>query len=125
MIENNEIFNCKPGFQKKQFLKLKKGDLKISFDIDLHGKSLVEAEEFLNVMLPKLQLDGNLIGLIIHGKGYGSGKEGPKLKNFISQYLDYNQNVLAYHSATRKDGGTGAVYIQLKNINKTYEKKNI
>ena len=117
MIENNVLTNCKPGFQKKRFQKLKKGELNISFEIDLHGKNLIEAENFLDIWLPKLQMEDNLVGIIIHGKGYGSGPNGPKLKNFVDQYLQYNPNILAYHSAKKKDGGTGAVYIQLKKIN--------
>ena len=116
MIENNVIGNCKPGFQKKRFQKLKRGEVNIDFDIDLHGKSILEAENFLDIYIPKLQLDNRLVGIIIHGKGYGSGKEGPKLKSFVAEYLDYNPNVLAYHSTVQKDGGTGAVYIQLKKI---------
>ena len=117
MIENNIIGICKPGFQKKRYQKLKKGELNIAFEIDLHGKNLIEAENFLDIWLPKLQMEDNLVGIIIHGKGYGSGLEGPKLKSFVDQYLQYNPNVLAYHSAIQKDGGTGGVYVQLKNIN--------
>jgi len=117
MIENNTIGYCKPGFQKKRFQKLKKGELEIAFEIDLHGKNLIEAEDFLDNYIPKLQITKNLVGIIIHGKGHGSGKDGPKLKTFVDQYLQCNTNVLAYHSAQQKDGGTGAVYIQLKNIN--------
>ena len=75
-----------------------------------------EAENFLDIWLPKLQMEDNLVGIIIHGKGYGSGPNGPKLKNFVDQYLQYNPNILAYHSAQQKDGGTGAVYIQLKKM---------
>ena len=117
MMENKIIGSCKPGFQKKKFQKLKKGELYIAFEIDLHGKTIMESENFLDIWIPKLQLENNLIGIIIHGKGYGSGPEGPKLKNFVDQYLQYNPNILAYHSAQQKDGGTGAVYIQLKKIN--------
>ena len=43
MIKNSTIGNCKPGFQKKRFQKLKKGELNIAFEIDLHGKNLIEA----------------------------------------------------------------------------------
>ena len=117
MIENNVIGNCKPGFQKKRFQKLKRGEIPITFQIDLHGYTLFEAENYLANVLPKCQLDGNLVGIIVHGKGYGSGDRGPKLKGFVAEYLDYNTQVLAYHSAIQKDGGTGAVYILLKNIN--------
>jgi DNA-nicking Smr family endonuclease len=117
MIENNIIGRSKPGIQKKKFQKLKKGDIDIIFEIDLHGKTIIESENFLDIWLPRLQMENKLSGIIIHGKGYGSGAEGPKLKKFVDQYLQYNPNILAYHSAQQKDGGTGAVYILLKNIN--------
>ena len=96
MIKNDIIGNCKPGFQKKKFQKLKKGELNLGFEIDLHGKNLIEAENFLDIWLPKLQMEDNLAGIIIHGKGYGSGIEGPKLKNFVDQYLQYNPKYCQY-----------------------------
>ena len=117
MIDNSVIGNCKPGFQKKRFQKLKRGEIPITFKIELHHHTEIEAKNKLDNVLPKCQLDGDLVGLIIHGKGYGSGADGPKLKGFVVQYLDYNSQILAYHSAQQRDGGTGAVYIQLKNIN--------
>ena len=117
MIENSVIGNCKPGFQKKRFQKLKRGEIPITFEIELHVHTVIEAENKLDNVLPKCQLNGDLVGLIIHGKGYGSGEGGPKLKGFVAQYLDNNSQILAYHSAQQRDGGTGAVYIQLKNNN--------
>ena len=38
------------------------------FEIDLHGKNLIEAENFLDIWLPKLQMEDNLVGIIIHGR---------------------------------------------------------
>ena len=117
MIDNSVIGNCKPGFQKKRFQKLKRGEIPYTFKIELHHHTEIQAKNKLDDVLPQCQLDGDLVGLIIHGKGIGSGADGPKLKGLVDQYLQYNPNVLAYHSAIQKDGGTGAVYVQLKNIN--------
>ena len=79
MIENKIIGSCKPGFQKKMFQNLNKGELDIAVEIDLHGKTLIESENFLDIWIPKMQFENNLVGIIIHGKGYGSGTKGPKL----------------------------------------------
>ena len=62
-MENKIIGSCKPGFQKKRFQKLKKGELDIAFEIDLHGKTLIESENFLDIWIPKMQFDNNLVGI--------------------------------------------------------------
>ena len=41
------------------------------------------------------------------------------IKKLVDDFLQNDPNVLAYHSAQPKDGGTGAVYVHLKNINKS------
>ena len=97
--------------------KLKKGFWAVQGTIDLHGLVSEEAKEYVVNFIHECKRKKVRCIRIIHGKGYGSGLEGPKLKSFVDQYLQYNPNVLAYHSAIQKDGGTGAVYVQLKNIN--------
>ena len=46
-----------------------------------------KTKKLLDIWEPKLQIDGDVVGIIIHGKGYGSGPDGPKLINFVDQYL--------------------------------------
>ncbi len=52
---------------------------------------------------------------VIHGKGLGSGDRGPVLKNKVCKWLKRHAAILAYCSALRMHGGTGAVYVLLKN----------
>ena len=113
MDENTIIGCCKSGYQKNKFKKLKKGDLNIQDELDLHGCSAYEAEVMIGVRIPQWQLNNQLVILIQHGKGKGI------LKKLVDDFLQNDPNVLAYHSAQPKDGGTGAVYVHLKNINKS------
>ena len=117
MIENNIIGICKPGFQKKRYQKLKKGELNIAFEIDLHGKNLIEAENFLDIWLPKLQMEDNLVGIIIHGKGYGSINKEPVLKKKVRNWLCQKDEVIAFAEAPKHDGGSGVVLVLLKEYN--------
>ena len=112
MDENTIIGCCKSGYQKNKYKKLKKGDLRIQDELDLHGLTASEAEVMLGVRIPQWQLNNQLVVLIQHGKGKGI------LKKLVDEILQNEPNVLAYHSATQKHGGTGAVYVHLKNINK-------
>ena len=117
MDENTVIGCCKSGYQKNKFKKLKKGDLRYQDNLDLHGCSAYEAEVMLGVRIPQWQINNQLVVLIQHGKGKGI------LKKLVDEFLQNDPNVLAYHSAIPKHGGTGAVYVHLKNINKNDESK--
>jgi DNA-nicking Smr family endonuclease len=51
---------------------------------------------------------------IIHGKGRGSYHKEPVLKGKVNTWLQQREDVLAFCSARSADGGTGAVYVLLK-----------
>jgi DNA-nicking Smr family endonuclease len=55
---------------------------------------------------------------IIHGKGSSTSGRPPVLKQKVNYWLRLYDQVLAFCSATRRDGGTGAVYVLLRNPNK-------
>ena len=50
---------------------------------------------------------------IIHGKGKGSGPRGPVIKTAVNMILRKTAPVLAFTSARRVDGGTGAINVLL------------
>ena len=54
--------------------------------------------------------------LLVHGKGraISLGNRKSILKGYTNAWLKQIPAVQAFHSAQRKDGGTGAVYILLK-----------
>jgi DNA-nicking Smr family endonuclease len=51
---------------------------------------------------------------IIHGKGLSSAGKLPVLKGKVDAWLRQMDAVLAFCSARRNDGGTGALYVLLK-----------
>ena len=55
---------------------------------------------------------------IIHGKGNGSPNSGPVIKRYLDSWLRKRQDVVAFCSARPVDGGTGAVYVLLRAMNK-------
>ena len=50
---------------------------------------------------------------IIHGKGKNSGPRGPVIKTAVNMILRKTGPVLAFTSARRVDGGTGAINVLL------------
>ena len=112
----DSISFCRPGIQKNIFRKLKKGQFKIDAELDLHGMTIVQAQEALAQFIHNARITHNRCVRIIHGKGYGSSNKGPKLKPMVNQWLQKRNEILAFCSARPVDGGTGAIYVLLKVI---------
>jgi DNA-nicking Smr family endonuclease len=113
-IEECIQFN-RAGLQNKLLKKLAHGQLAIEVRLDLHSLHLAAALAQAQAFLGNCQRQGRRLVLIIHGKGKKSDK--PILKNALNIWLRTQTNVLAFHSAQPKDGGTGAVYVLLKKAN--------
>lgn len=108
---------CRSGIQKNVFKKLRTGHYRVSDELDLHGATIKQAKQILVYYLQEaVQFEGCCIR-IIHGKGHRSGNNKPVLKTYVNHWLSEHDRVLAFHSSKPKDGGTGAVYVLLKNIN--------
>jgi len=112
----DEIQFRRPGVQDKVFKKLKRGQLRVADELDLHGVTANKALQMLNKFMAQfLYIDSQSCIRIIHGKGYGSKDGRPVIKMNVQHWLQSNNRVLAYCSCTRSDGGTGAIYVLLKN----------
>jgi len=105
---------CRSGIQKSIFKKLKKGQYSIGAELDLHGYTRPEAQVALAKFIQTSREDNIRCVRIIHGKGYRSNNQGPKLKPMVNKWLQQRDEVLAFCSARSNDGGTGAVYVLLK-----------
>ncbi len=103
-----------PGLQKNVLKKLRKGYFGIDTSIDLHGLTSQEASHQLSRFLHFSIEDGFRCIHIIHGKGYGSSKNHPVLKNDVNQWLRQHKDVQAFCSTSPKDGGSGAIFVLLK-----------
>lgn len=93
---------------------LARGAYSIQAEIDLHGMTVAEAKPYLSKFVERCAKNGKLCIRIVHGKGLGSGERGPVLKNAVNRWLRQREDVLAFVSARQVDGGTGAVYVLLK-----------
>lgn len=108
------IFFAGAGISKRKILDLKNAREKYQAVLDLHGHSLKGASKALSSFINLQYSRGLKIVLIIHGKS-GKTHSPPVIKNLTNNYLRQVPEVLAFHSAKPQDGGTGAVYVLLKN----------
>lgn len=96
------------GISEKRLRELKQGQIARQARLDMHGLKPEAAKEvLLHFLTLELTSEPPCI-LIVHGKGKAV------LKNLINSWLKQIPQVLAFHSALPKDGGTGAVYVLLK-----------
>lgn len=95
------------------FNRLRRGQFSVQDELDLHGATAAQAETALRQFLRDAQRSGSACVRIIHGKGLGSQAEIPVLKNVVDRVLRHRSDVLAFHSATPAQGGTGAVVVLL------------
>ncbi|MDP7562099.1 MAG: Smr/MutS family protein [Methylococcales bacterium] len=107
-----------PGLQKNILKKMRKGFFGIDAELDLHGLTRAEAKNHLTQFLHDCILEHCRCIHIIHGKGYRSPNQKPILKNSLNQWLRQHVHVLAFCSAPRHAGGTGAVYVLLSLMDK-------
>jgi DNA-nicking Smr family endonuclease len=93
--------------------RLRRGDYRVQREIDLHGLTVAEAKLALRQFLVNALEQHVRCVRIVHGKGLRSGHRGPVLKAAVNAVLRRTGAVLAYVSARRVDGGTGALYVLL------------
>ncbi|MBL4647917.1 MAG: Smr/MutS family protein [Gammaproteobacteria bacterium] len=106
----------RPGIQNKLIRKLRQGKIFPQAECDLHGFTVVQAQEIIPQFIAQSSHNNLRCIRIIHGKGLSSQTpDAPILKNYINQQLREYHLVLAFCSALPQDGGTGAVYVLLKN----------
>jgi len=111
-----ELYFARHGLQQKLLKQLRRGQLSITAELDLHGMIVYEARIALSQFLKDCQKHGERCVRIIHGKGHGSRQKLPVLKNKVNHWLQQRDEILAFCSARPVDGGTGAVYVLLKRL---------
>ncbi len=103
------------GLQHKVLKQLRQGKNPIEHALDLHGLTVQQARNELLQFLGECEAAGVRHAIIVHGKGFRS-KNKPVIKPMVNRWLRAADNVLAFHSALPKDGGSGAVYVLLKKL---------
>ncbi len=115
LVKGDEILSYRrEGIQHRVFKKLKQGDFSVDARLDLHGLRVGEAQQAVFRFLLQSVARGFYCVSIIHGKGAGRGETYPVLKNKLNNLLRHRQEVLAFHSSPRHQGGVGAVNILLR-----------
>jgi DNA-nicking Smr family endonuclease len=109
----DEISFRRNGVQDGVMRKLKRGEYRVDEVCDLHGLRAEEAKAALRAFLAEALARRLRCVRIIHGKGKGSGPKGPVIKTAVNMILRKTGPVLAFTSARRVDGGTGAINVLL------------
>ena len=109
----DEISFRRLGVQNSVMRKLKSGEYRVEEFCDLHGLRADEAKAALRQFLAEALAHNLRCVRIIHGKGKGSGPRGPVIKTAVNMILRKTAPVLAFTSARRVDGGTGAINVLL------------
>ncbi len=109
-----ELLFARPGVQHTLLHKLRRGQLSIKVELDLHGMIVPVARIAVARFLGYCCANGVRCARIVHGKGYGSWQKQPVLKAKVNKWLQQREEVLAFCSARPVDGGTGAIYVLIK-----------
>ena len=107
----DEISFRRDGVQDSVMRKLKRGEYRVEEVCDLHGLRVEEAKAALREFLAEALAHNLRCVRVIHGKGKGSGPRGPVIKTAVNMILRKTGPVLAFTSARRVDGGTGAINV--------------
>lgn len=113
-VQANSILSfCSHSIPSKRLRELKTGQIPWQSRLDLHGLRPDAARQSLLKFIGQQSALGHRCLLIIHGKGSHRG-EAPILKNLVNHWLPQFPQILAFHSALARDGGSGALYVLLK-----------
>ena len=123
MVKPLDILSFKrAGIQDGVFKKFRLGKYSIDGRLDLHRRTVVEArQEVFSFISEATACDARCL-LILHGKGERNINQQAKLKSYAAKWLKEIPQVMAYHSAQKHHGGTGALYVLLKKSERLKEK---
>jgi len=121
-VQPNDVLNYKiSGIQPLVFKSLRNAKYQFDYHLDLHRYTIQQAREAVFRLISSGEIEDLRCFLITHGKGERSS-EPAKLKSYVNHWLQQIDQVVAFHSALPRHGGTGSVYVLLK---KPKQKKQI
>lgn len=110
----DELLFRRSGVPARVLERLRRGEFAVEDEIDLHGLTAVLAREALRAFIGDALARRLQCVRVVHGKGLRSGPRGPVLKHAVNVWLRKVDAVLAFGSAPRRNGGTGALYVLLE-----------
>lgn len=102
-----------PGVQEGVFRQLRLGHYPVDASLDLHRRTVAEAREDVWSFIRECLRREARVLLVTHGKGHHS-KTPAILKSHVNKWLRQLPDILAFHTAQPRHGGTGAVYVLLR-----------
>lgn len=108
-----ELSWLRPGTQKRILTRLKRGHYAVKDELDLHHMNEEAAASAIHGFVEDALLNAHSCVRIIHGKGLRS-RDLPILKLLTRRLLPKLPAVVAFCSARLVDGGSGAVYVLLR-----------
>lgn len=105
---------ARPGLQRREIRRLRRGYRRVQDQLDLHGLFASEAERAVLEFIDHSRARGLRCVCIIHGKGRSSAGGRPVLKAVVDRWLRRCDGVLAFCPAPDNAGGTGAVHVLLR-----------
>ena len=128
MVQSEQsITYSRVGLDGGSLRRLSNGHMRPTLTLDLHGYRVETARDSVWNAVKHGQAEGDRCLLIIHGKaGAGYRDENGELrgagqaliKSHVNHWLQQLDAVLAFTSALPQDGGTGALYVLLKKVQK-------
>ncbi len=113
-VAPNDILNFKrAGVQNGVYKNLRLGKYSIDARLDLHHQTIDQARSSVSQFIQDCMQHDIRCALITHGKGEGR-KQPALLKSCVAHWLPQCEEVLAFHSAQKQHGATGATYILLR-----------
>ncbi|MBE8718754.1 DNA endonuclease SmrA [Cellvibrio polysaccharolyticus] len=101
------------GVQHGVYRSLRQGKYPIDARLDLHRMTVEQARAAVFQFIRDCMSNDIRCALITHGKG--EGREQPALlKSCVAHWLPEFPEVLAFHSAQKHHGATGATYVLLR-----------
>lgn len=114
LLDPNAFLEFKrDGVQHGVFRNLRLGKYAIEARLDLHRMTVEQARMAVYQFIRDCMSNDIRCALITHGKG--EGREQPALlKSCVAHWLPEFPEVLAFHSAQKQHGATGATYVLLR-----------
>ena len=102
------------GVQDGVFKKLRLGRYEAQASLDLHNMTLAQAEqEVADFAQACLSYELRTV-IIIHGRGERDPESPARMKSHVLHWLPQLDGVMAFRSAPKDSGGSGALYILLR-----------
>jgi DNA-nicking Smr family endonuclease len=104
----------RPGIQHGVFRKLRLGQYPVEARLDLHRMTVEQSRREVFRFIGDCVRYGLRSVIILHGKGERNPDGIAQLKSHLAKWLPELDDVLAFHSAQKHHGGTGAVYVMVR-----------